>query len=70
MEVRAVLTPQETPTLYCQEIINDDPDPEGLYLEASIEYVAQQLLQLRLVWLTKPEREALPWTIIQKMPAM
>lgn len=69
VEIRAVLPGRETRTLFACEVTNDDPEPGGLFLEAQAEYVSQQLLRLRLIWLTNPEREALPWTVIQQMPA-
>jgi hypothetical protein len=70
LEVRAVLPGQEPRILFSHDLINEDPDPMGLYLKAQIQYVAQKLLKIRAVWLTKPETEVLPWLTVQQMPAV
>lgn len=70
LEVRAVLPGQDPRPLFSYEITNEDPEPTGLHLEVQLQYAAQKLLKIRAVWLTRPEREALPWLTIQQMPAI
>jgi hypothetical protein len=66
VEFHAVIPDDETRTLFSYRVRNRLLDP--LSLEAQARYLPGRILQVRLVWLTIPEEEALPWTTVQVIP--
>jgi hypothetical protein len=69
LELRLASPDDGTMSLFAHTIVNNDLDPDGLWLRVEVEYGSQRVLRLRMVWLTTPEIEELPWMTLQQLPS-